>query len=48
MTYYDVLKTRTIAKGKAQNEIDKFVQMIEEARNEIDMYSISVLLEAEF
>lgn len=44
MTYYDVLKSRDITKGKAQNEIYQFVQMIEEGRKELTQYSISVLL----
>lgn len=42
--FYTVLKEHNIAKGKAQNEIDKFVQLIETCRKEVNELSVSVLL----
>lgn len=42
--FYSILKQYPIAKGKTQSEVDKFVEMIEACRGQVEELSISVLL----
>lgn len=43
--FYTILKEHSIAKGKAQNEIDRFVALIESLRQQKNELSISILLQ---
>ncbi len=44
LDYFSVLKNHAIARGKAQQEVDKFVVLIETCRNQVQQLSISILL----
>lgn len=44
LDFYTTLTQHAIAKGKAQNEVDNFVSLIEECRKDVDTLSISILL----
>ena len=44
LDYFSVLKQHAIAKGKAQNEVDRFVELIETNRKLVSTHAISIVL----